>query len=294
MDNVGLIGLGVMGTAYATNLSAAGFRVFGYDPSEERRAILAISGGEACSDAAEVATKVSRIIVSLPSGTALQSVARDIADALAAGSTIIETSTLSLDDKQRAAVILGDNVCLLDCPVSGTGAQARTGDLVVFGSGDEQAFDKCADIFDAISRKRSFLGPFGNGMRMKLIANHLVTIHNAAAGEAFALAISAGIPAPVVYETLAESAGTSRMFQVRGPLMADDRYDEVTATVRTHLKDLGLIEDFAAAIETPLPLFDTAAQAYREAEAAGFADLDTAVVCRISERRAGITRRKPL
>jgi putative dehydrogenase len=291
VDAVGVIGLGIMGGAYAANLRAAGFEVWGCDPSEERLAMLAALGGKTCSSPADVAANANRIIISLPSGAALQNVTQGLVTAVAVGSIIVETSTLCLADKQQAAATLGPDVILLDCPVSGTGAQAHSADLVVFGSGDERAFDACADIFDAISRKRSFLGLFGNGMRMKLVANHLVTIHNAAAGEAFAMAIKAGIAPSVVYDTLVESAGSSRMFQVRGPLMVEDLYDEVTATVRTHLKDLGLIEDLAASLEMPLPLFDTASRAYREAEAVGFADLDTAVVCRISERRGGVTRK---
>src|SRR5690606_6509317 len=98
-------------------------------------------------------------------------------------------------------------------------------------SGDKPAYEQAKAVFDAISRKQVYLGEFGNGSRMKFIANHLVAIHNAAAAEAFTLAEKANIDRQVLYEALQDSAGTSRMFQVRGPLMVDRSYSEPTATI---------------------------------------------------------------
>ena len=79
-----------------------------------------------------------------------------------------------------------------------------------------------------------------------------MTIHNVSAAEAMVLGIKAGLE-PVVYDTLADSAGTSRIFQVRGPLMRDPTYDSPTATIRTHLKDLSIIGAFANELNAPPP-----------------------------------------
>src|SRR5450830_1226422 len=126
------------------------------------------------------------VILSLPSPEALATVVDGTTGLLQSKSSnliVIEISTLPIDAKQRALDLLSPRgVHLLDCPLSGTGAQARNKDLVVFASGDETAFRSCNLIFDAMSRRQVYLGAFGNGTIMKLLANHLVTIHNVAAG----------------------------------------------------------------------------------------------------------------
>jgi 3-hydroxyisobutyrate dehydrogenase len=127
---------------------------------------------------------------------------------------------------------------------------------------------------------------------MKYVANLLVTIHNVAAGEAMVLGMKAGLDPALIYDTLADSAGTSRMFQVRGPLMRDNSYDEATATVRTHLKDLAIIGDFAAGLNVAAPVFAAASQLYHVGAATGRELQDTASVCAVLEEMAGIDRRR--
>src|SRR6266478_4259885 len=151
---------------------------------------------------------------------------------------------------------------LLDCPVSGTGAQAARKDLVIFASGDEMAFERCREVFAGMSRAQKYVGAFGNGSRMKFIANHLVTIHNLAAAEAIVLGEMAGLAPALVFDVIADSAGSSRMFQIRGPMMVAGRYDEPTATMTTHVKDLDIIGKFAADLHCPTPLFSAAVQFY--------------------------------
>src|SRR5215470_13203180 len=180
---------------------------------------------------------------------------------------------------------------LLDCPVSGTGAQAATKDLVVFASGDEAAFERCREVLASISRAQKYVGAFGNGSRMKFIANHLVTIHNLAAAEAIVLGEMAGLDPALVFDVIADSAGSSRMFQIRGPMMVRGRYDEPTATMTTHLKDLDIIGKFAADLHCPTPLFTAAAQFYYAGVAQGRGGEDTAAICAVLEKLAGIERK---
>jgi len=175
--------------------------------------------------------------------------------------------------------------------VSGTGAQAATKDLVVFVGGDETAFEHCREVLAGISRAQKYVGTFGNGSRMKFIANHLVTIHNLATAEALVLGEMAGLDPALVYDVIADSAGSSRMFQIRGPMMVAGQYDEPTATMTTHLKDLDIIGKFAADLHCPTPLLTTAVQYYYAGVAQGRGSQDTAALCAVLEKLAGIERK---
>lgn len=128
---------------------------------------------------------------------------------------------------------------------------------------------------------------------MKYIANHLVTIHNVAAAEAMVFGIKAGIDPALVYDTLADSAGTSRMFQMRGPLMRDESYDAPTATIRMQLKDIAIIDAFADSLDCALPVYAAASQIYQAGAALGRREQDTAAVCAVLETMHGIDRKKP-
>jgi putative dehydrogenase len=167
-----------------------------------------------------------------------------------------------------------------------------TKDLVILGSGDGAAFVRCAAVFAGMSHVQRYLGPFGRGSIIKYIANHLVTIHNVAAAEAIVLLIKAGMDPALVYDTLADSAGTSRMFQMRGPLMRDENYDVPTATIRMQLKDISIIDAFAADLDCALPVYAAASQVYHAGAALGRKEQDTAAVCAVLETMHGIDRNK--
>ena len=173
---VGVVGLGIMGSAMAASLVRSGFRVHGYDVLAERRAALKKIGGFPCKSVAEVASKAKIIITSLPSADALHKASRQLKG------IVVETSTLPIADKSKARDVLQrKKAILLDCPLSGTGAQARSGDLVVYGSGDKAAFSKVIPVLKGFSRAQYFVGEFGNGSKMKFVANLMVAIHNVSA-----------------------------------------------------------------------------------------------------------------
>jgi 3-hydroxyisobutyrate dehydrogenase len=292
-DSVGIVGIGIMGGAMMRNLLKDGFHVVGYDIAQAACARLAEAGGEPVASAREVAERASVVITSLPSAAALAATADGIAAAASADQVVIECSTLPLDAKEGARQTLATTgKTLLDCPVSGTGAQAARKDLVVFASGDEAAFRRCLPVFAGMSRAQKYLGAFGNGSKMKFIANHLVTIHNVAAAEAMVLGLKAGLDPHLVSEVIGDSAGASRMLQVRGPLMADARYDEATATIRTHLKDVDIIGRFAGDLGCPTPLFAASVPFYLAGASQGRALQDTAAVCAVLEDMAGLPPRQ--
>src|SRR5512144_2155976 len=157
--NVGTLGLGIMGSAMAANLLRAGFRVTGYDPVAACRRRHARAGGIVANSPEEVARSASIVISSLPSAKALDS----ISGAIQGKKIVIETSTLPIAAKERARKRLAaTGATLLDCPLSGTGAQARVKDLVVYGSGERAAFAKVAPVLKGFSRGHYYLGRFGN------------------------------------------------------------------------------------------------------------------------------------
>jgi 3-hydroxyisobutyrate dehydrogenase-like beta-hydroxyacid dehydrogenase len=288
MKPVGVIGLGIMGSAMSANLVRAGFTVHGYDVLAARRSALKRAGGRPAGSAAEVAARAPLVITSLPSADALHQVAAE----LETRCIVIETSTLQISDKLQARETLAKKkIEMLDCPLSGTGAQARTRDLSVYASGDKSAFSKVTSVLQGFSRAHYYLGEFGNGSKMKYVANLLVAIHNVAAAEAFVLGMKAGLDPQTIYKVAGDGAGTSRMFQVRGPQMVAGRYDDATMKVEVWQKDMKIIGEYATRLGVPTPLFNASAAVYTAAMAQGFDKQDTAAVCAVLEKMGGLRRR---
>lgn len=290
---VGVIGLGIMGSAISASLLRAGFAVCGTDIAAPRRAALARAGGQALRSTREVCAETRVLLTSLPSAAALRSVAAGLVRHARAGTVVIETSTLALEDKERARhTLAARHIELLDCPLSGTGAQARSGDLVVYASGDRAACRKAVPVFEGFARAHYYLGDFGNGSRMKFVANLLVAIHNVSAAEALVLGIKAGLDPKTVVRVVGDGAGGSRMLQVRGPMMAAGRYAPATMSVGMWQKDMRIIGEFARALGVKTPLFNASAPIYDAALAQGFAAEDTAAVCAVLEKRSRVRRKR--
>src|SRR5437868_12993911 len=238
---VGIIGLGIMGGAIAKNLAAAGWHVVGFDIAKERCEEAVAAGVEIVRDAAMVAEKATNILVSLPKPEALIATVEAIADAKLPRRVVAELSTFSLDDKTDAAAALRSaGHVMLDCPLSGTGAQARTKDLVVYASGDAQAINAMMPVFADFSRQAHDLGAFGNGMKMKFVANLLVAIHNVASAEAMVLGMKAGLDPAQIFKLIQAGAGNSSVFELRAPMKVQDNYvgENLTMRVSTWQKEL--------------------------------------------------------
>ena len=260
-DTIGIIGLGNMGSAISTNLVKAGFSVVGFDTDADMLTRAKSNGVGTKGSASEVAAAARFIILSLASPAALHAVTSELADSADKDTILIETGTLTIEDKEAARDrVAATGIILLDCPLSGTGHQARTGDLVVFASGDEETVKKCMPVFSGFSSNQKYCGEFGNGIRMKFVANRLIAVHNTATAEAMVLGMKANLDPNLVYDVISESAGTSRMFEVRGKLMADSNWDDIGATNLLFKKDLDIIMNFASEIGCPVPLFSQAAQ----------------------------------
>ena len=290
---VGIVGLGIMGGAIAKNLSAAGWQVIGHDIDANRCTEANHAGVEIAKDAVAVAGKAEFILVSLPKPEALMETVEAIATAKLPRRVIAELSTFSLDDKQDAETALRNaGHIMLDCPLSGTGSQARTKDLVVYASGDSTAIKAMMPVFADFSRQAHDLGSFGNGMKMKFVANLLVAIHNVASAEAMVLGMKAGLDPAQIFKLIQSGAGNSRVFELRAPMMVEDRYDgdNLTMRVSTWQKDMKVIGEYAASVGCPTPLFSASEPIYRAALSTGHAAEDTGSVCAVLEAMAGIKR----
>jgi len=284
---VGVIGLGIMGSAMAANLVKSGFEVVGTDILATSCDELTKTGGTAVADARAVGRRCRHIILALASEAALNSVCAELAGSCAKGTIVIETGTLPLAAKLRVRDQLAEKgIVLLDCTLSGTGAQAKNRDLAVYASGDAAAIREVAPVMDGFARVCYEVGEFGNGMKMKLVANLLVAIHNVAAAEAILLGTRSGLDPAMVVKVVADGAGGSRMFQVRGPAMVNRTWDEATMKNSVWQKDMKLIGEALQATGCPAPVFSSTIPIYIAATASGHAEHDTAAVYEILERMA--------
>jgi 3-hydroxyisobutyrate dehydrogenase-like beta-hydroxyacid dehydrogenase len=283
-SRVGILGLGIMGSAMAANLMRAGFEVIGYDPLAACRKRHRKAGGKLAGSAREVAGLAGILITSLPSAKTLLQVVDEILISGKSKQIVIETSTLPVKETARRRVA-AVGATLLDCPLSGTGAQARVKDLVVYVSGNRAAAKRIVPVLKGFSRGHYFLGKFGNGSKMKFAANLLVAIHNVSAAEAVILARRSGLDPALAVKVLGDGAGSSRMLQVRGPLMARRAYRDATMKVEVWQKDMKIIGDFLRRMRSPAPLFSATKAIYDAAVARGYGKSDTAAVCAVLERR---------
>ena len=288
---VGVVGLGIMGGAFAENLVKAGWDVLGFDVDGGRCRAMARRGVKIAPDVTALARGVPVIITSLPKPAALDVTVKSIVDARVSQRVIVEASTFTLEDKGKAERALRKaGHVMLDCPVSGTGTQAKTKDLAIYASGDRKSIRKLRPLFAAFSRTMHDLGPFGNGSRMKYVANLLVAINNVASAEAIVLGLKAGLDAETVRAMVSTGAGNSRVFELRAPLMVKNRYDHPSMKVSVWQKDMAVIGAFARELGCPTPVFDATVPIYKRALRTGHAEQDTASVCAVLEKMAGVRR----
>ncbi|MGC1884158.1 MAG: NAD(P)-dependent oxidoreductase [Pseudolabrys sp.] len=290
---VGVIGLGIMGGAFAKNLVAAGWRVIGYDISAAKRREAKRAGVEPVNDAAEVAAEAPIILTSLPKPQALMDTVQRVAAAKLKGKVVAEMSTFTISDKEKAERVLRKaGHIMIDCPVSGTGSQAKNRDLVFYASGDAKTIARLRPVLMGFGRNVFNVGQFGNGSRMKYVANLLVAINNVASAEAMVLGMKAGLDPRMIVDLVTAGAGNSRVFELRAPMMAKGRYDNVTMKISVWDKDMQVIGDYARKIRVPTPIFNATKGIYVKAMKSGLGSRDTAAVCAVLEKMAKLKRPK--
>lgn len=289
---VGVIGLGIMGSAYSGHLLEAGCETIGFDVAEDALRRFTARGGRAAPTPAALAREADVVISALPSIAAGEA-AFLAADGLAAGAhpglVLVEASTLPLRTKESFRTRLAERgITMLDAPVSGTGSQAQVKDIVIYASGERDAYERALPALEHIARAVRYVGEFGNGSKLKYIANLLVTIHNLSTAEAVVLAQKAGLDAQQMLEIVGDGAGSSRMLQVRGPMMVTGDYGEAAMKLDIYQKDIDIIDAFAKEVGAPTPLFTQSTLFYTAALAQGRAKQDTAAIASILKTMAGL------
>lgn len=287
---VGVIGLGIMGGAMAQALLAAGHPVLGYDPAAAAARRLERAGGAALESSFAVAKGAAILITSLPSSAALEAAVGQICRAKrgrAARGVVVEMSTLPIPDKQRSrAELARAGWTALDCPISGTAVRLKDRAWMIFASGERRTCARVRPVLRVFTDDIPYVGDFGSGMRMKLIANHLVAILNVATGEAITFARSMGLDARTVWELFGSNPAVGNgVLRLRGKLMVERRYRPATMKVELWQKDMRIIGDMARAVGAPTPLFSACGPVYDAAMAQGFGAADTASVCEVLARR---------
>jgi 3-hydroxyisobutyrate dehydrogenase-like beta-hydroxyacid dehydrogenase len=281
-----------MGGAMAEALLSAGYKVVGFDVAKAPRSRLKKAGGRALASCAEVACSADVLLSSLPSVDALVEVVEEITAADLSENCpriLIETSTLSIEDKERALKRMKRySIEVLDCPISGTAQRLKERAWTIFVSGNPNSCRKIAPVLAVFTEKAPYVGPFGNGSKMKFIANHLVAIHNVAVAESITFARKLGLNAAQVWELFAFNPVVGNgVYKLRGHMMVERAYRPATMKIRTWQKDMQVIGDSARSADCPLPLFSACVPIYSSAMARGLADADTASVCSVLEEMSG-------
>ena len=269
MKTIGSIGLGAMGGSYAKFLIEDNYTVYGVDPDTQNAEIFTSLGGLLLNNISELVDKSNVVILSLPTVPIFKEVINEIEinGKPNESKILIDMNTISLDDKIETKNKLEElNISMVDAPVSGTGAQAKVKDIVVMSSGDKAIVDECDNIFRSFSKQNIYVGDFGNGIKFKILANLLVTVHNTVTAEALLLGQKAGLEEKMIYKVLNAGAATSVMLDKRMPLMINKNYEPATASMRIFLKDIDVITNYLKSNNLSSPTFEAAAKLYNQSK----------------------------
>jgi len=278
---IGLIGLGLMGSALADRLVGAGQRVIGWDIEDERRGALRERGGEVAHDAQEVFSGCSRVLLSLPSHREVGDVVRAAGTTLSRGLTIIDTTTGDPASTEALARTMDEQgIVYLDATISGSSAQVRAGSATLMVGGDAESFAACSDIFALIGSQVFHTGSTGTGAKMKLVTNLVLGLNRAALAEGLAFAESIGLDPTLSLAVMRGSLAYSRIMDTKGERMVRGDFAP-DARLSQHLKDVHLIVDTGRDAGLPMPLSAAHRAVLEEAEAAGYGELDNSAIIKV-------------
>jgi 3-hydroxyisobutyrate dehydrogenase-like beta-hydroxyacid dehydrogenase len=292
MDQVGLVGIGLVGTALAERLLAAGYGVVGFARSEASRQKLVRLGGRAAPSVAGVAAEAGRVVLSLPDSDAVEQVVSGPAGLLAAGSglrLVLDTTTGEPERTEaRARECAARRVLFVDAPISGSSEQIRRGQGVFLVGGEGPAYDACLDLLRALAECHHLLGRPGAGSRAKLASNLVLGLNRLALAEGLVFAERLGLDLPAFLAMLKTTPAYSRAMDVKGDKMLRGDFAPQSKAAQHH-KDLRIMLDYATRAGQALPLTSVHKGILERAMEAGEGDLDTSVVLRVLRRM----RREP-
>lgn len=283
---IGVVGLGQIGLQVALRLLEEGHDVVGFRRSGSPE--LEAAGGRLAGSAREVAAACETVIQCLPGEEALEDAGFGPAGVLSAarpGLTVIELSTYPVETKLRYCnALVAAGADFVEVEVSGPPPMVIARKAALFAAGDESTVNRVTPLLEKITGPVLFVGPIGSAFALKLVANHLVAVHTAAAAEAMALAEALGVDPDKTIDVIGKSAGGSVMFGLRAPMMASGKTEAGPGPVQTLSKYLDYIRQSSETVALDLTLFDAADALYRRALADGLGDHDIAVVHRLVTR----------
>jgi 3-hydroxyisobutyrate dehydrogenase-like beta-hydroxyacid dehydrogenase len=280
METVGLIGVGKIGLPVGENLIKSGYRVVGY-----RRSSLADFeklGGVAGRSSADVGAQADIVFSCLPSSEALEDVVQGpngLIKSARPGQIIVELGSYPVPDKERhVAPLASKGAVFLDGEVSGTPGMVSARKAVIYLAGDKEACAKAERYVGGFADTCLYFGPFGAASRVKLVNNLLVAVHIAAAAEAMALGLKAGVDVDLMIKAIAGGSGGSTQFGIRAPWMAQRRFlpPQGTAPALQHYFDM--IDEFADSVGVATPMLDRAVELYDKFMAMGLGEKDVAAM----------------
>ena len=279
---MGVVGLGLMGTALTERLLAHGYPVQVWNRTREKSKPLT-ERGATWSD--NPLLTCDRVVISLYSSDVVQEVLQQLSAGDRPGQILIDTTTGEPEQSAATAERLAARgTRYLDAPISGSSEQTRQGEATVMVGGDLAAFDACADLWPVLGRKVFHIGRPGSAARMKLVSNLVLGLNRAALAEGLTYADAIGIDPSAALEVLQGSMAYSRVMDVKGRKMLEGDF-QVQARLSQHLKDVRLILESAAAAGLPLPLSEIHRSLLERAEAAGLGELDNSAIVQVWKRR---------
>lgn len=288
---IGLIGLGLVGTALVERLLPENFEVFGYDTDQSKMDAQKSDGFVACKSAADVAKNARRIILSLPNSKIVNEVVeakKGILETAEPGAIIIDTTTADPDMSVKLASRLQKrSIRFLDATILGSSQQVREADVLVMVGGALPVYDLCRDLFQTFALRTFHLGSSGKGAEAKLIVNLVLGLNRLVLAEGLVLAQKAGVDLNVLLEVLKAGGAYSRVMDIKGDKMINSDF-KAQARLSQHLKDVDLILDMGARTATPLPTTALHAQLLRTGVATGLGDEDNSAVIEVLRKMAGI------
>ncbi|MFV0254473.1 MAG: NAD(P)-dependent oxidoreductase [Beutenbergiaceae bacterium] len=281
--NIGFIGVGAIGYPMAERLLPH-FEVTVFDVDSARVAELAAQGATTAGSAADAAGGADVVIVMVATPAQLNAVlfeSTGAAVSMTPGSTMLIMSSVGIDSARSAADSLrGQGVRVVDAPVTGGVVRAIAGELTILLGGDATDIDRVRPVLAHLGSKLAICGArVGDGQAVKLVNQHLCSIHLAAAGEALALAGALGLYPAAVLDTVGSGAAASFMLNDRGPRMLQED-PPVLSAIDIFVKDAHLVQDAALAAGALTPILDAAADRFDVARAAGLGRVDDSAVYR--------------
>lgn len=277
---IGLIGIGLLGSALAQRLLARGFSLWGHDIDADRLRAFREQGGNV-SAAAEVMARCERIVLCLPSHKEVNAFLAEHAGALRSGQILMDTTTGDPANSERIALgLAARGIVYLDATVSGSSRQVREGAAVLMVGGDAVAVKACAEVFDALTTETFHTGPAGSGAKMKLVTNLVLGLNRAVLAEGLAYAEALRLDLPLTLAVMQSSPAYSRAMDVKGQKMLRGDFTP-EARLSQHLKDVRLIVDSGTMAGLTMPFSRTHRRILEEAEAAGWGEMDNSSIIQV-------------